>query len=192
MGKAQYLVDERGQKKYRRLNMKRKITLFLATLIWLLPISVHAGWDVSVSKPDEMTGKQSVFAMSPDTLPTKKMGFPCSDTEANLVVGCDKTSEWVYVYFTESPNLINVDIKDSYNLIRTRIKWDDKVEYVTLTQSWGAKFLSFRDDKSIITKIAKSDSVLLELNWFGEGKTYFKFSLSGSSAALKEMRDKCR
>jgi hypothetical protein len=66
------------------------------------------------------------------------------------------------------------------------------VEDVTLTQDWGSKFLHFADDKDIIQKIAQSNAVLLELNWYGTGKTYFLFSLRGSSAALGKIRSTCR
>ena len=170
--------------------MKRKTLLFSGMIVWLLTMPAYAGWDTSLSK-DEMTGERSAYASSPITGPTKRMGFPYSDTKAWLGVGCDGTNEWVYVGFNTAPNLNKADTEDGYNLIRTRIKWDDKVENITLTQPWGAKYIHFRDDKSIISNIAKSNSVLLELNWHGEGKTYFKFSLSGSSAALKKIRSEC-
>ena len=120
------------------------------------------------------------------------MAFPYGDTKGWLGVGCDGTSEWVYVGFTNAPNLNDTEIEQGYNLITTRIKWDDKVENISLTQDWGSKFLHFRDDSNIIQKITKSNSVLLELNWHGQGKTYFKFSLSKSSAALDKIRNECK
>lgn len=170
--------------------MKRKTLLFSMVIVLLLTMPTYGGWDTSLSK-DEMTGERSAYASSPITGPTERMAFPYSDTKAWLGVGCNFLYEWVYVGFTTAPNLNKTDTKDGYNLIRTRIKWDDKVEYITLTQDWGSKFIHFSDDRSIISNIAKSNSVLLELNWHGEGKTYFKFSLSGSSAALKKIRSEC-
>ena len=43
-------------------------------------------WTQSTSK-DEMTGKRSAYASSPIAIPTRKMGFPYSDTHAWLGVG---------------------------------------------------------------------------------------------------------
>jgi hypothetical protein len=119
------------------------------------------------------------------------MGFPYSVTTEWLGVGTDGKTEWVFVGFSESPNLTNTDTQDGYSLVRTRIKWDDDVENVTLTQEWGGKFLQFRDGTNAISKIARSSTVLLELDWYGEGKTYFRFSLAGSEAAITRMRQSC-
>lgn len=147
-------------------------------------------WTHSNSK-DEMTGKESAYASSPIIEPTKKMDFPYSDTTAWLGVGCDGKKEWAYIGFNKAPNLTDTDTEDGYNLIRTRIKWDGKIENITLTQYWGASFIHFRDDKSIISNIANSNSVLLELKWYGEQKTHFEFPLNGSSTALKNIRSLC-
>jgi hypothetical protein len=170
--------------------MNRKISLFSGVIVLLLTMPAYGGWNTSLSK-DEMTGKKSAYASSPITAPSKRMEFPYGDTKAWVGVGCDGTTEWAYVGFNTPPNLSNTDTKDGYNLISTRIKWGEKVENITLTQEWSAKFIHFRDDKSIISNIAKSNSVLLELNWHGHGNIYFKFSLSGSSAALKKIRNEC-
>ncbi|HDL01917.1 MAG TPA: zinc ribbon domain-containing protein [candidate division Zixibacteria bacterium] len=147
-------------------------------------------WTHSKSK-DKMTGKESAYASSPIIEPTKKMDFPYSDTTAWLGVGCNGKSEWAYVGFSKAPNLTDTDTEDGYNLIRTRIKWDEKIENITLRQDWGASFIHFQDDESIISNIANSNSVMLELKWYGEQKTHFKFPLNGSSAALKNIRNLC-
>ena len=119
------------------------------------------------------------------------MSFPYSDVHAWLGVGCNKGNEWVYVGFSESPNITNDETEDGYNRIRTRIKWNDEVEDIILTQDWGSEFLHFRDDSLVISKIAASNSALLEIQWYGEGNTYFEFSLNGSSKVIQEIRAKC-
>ena len=121
----------------------------------------------------------------------REWGFHTVTLKRGLEQVCKGKSEWAFVGFSTSPNLSDTDTKDGYNLITTRIKWDDKVEYTTLTQDWGSKFIHFSKAKSIIFNLAKSNSVLLELKWHGEGKTYFIFSLTGSSAALKKIRKSC-
>lgn len=147
-------------------------------------------WGTTSSK-DKMTGKKSSYASSPTVAATKRMGFPYSDVKAWLGVGCDATSEWAYIGFNKAPNLSDTETKDGYNLIRTRVKWGDKVVNTTLTQKWGASFIHFDDDKPAISNIVNYSSALLELKWHGEQGTYFEFSLKGSSAALKKIRKEC-
>jgi hypothetical protein len=147
-------------------------------------------WDTSTSK-DEMTGRRQVFASSPTVFPTKQMDFPYSDVKGWLGVGCEGSREWVYVGFNNSPNLADTETEDGYNRIKTRIKWDGAIQNVTLIQEWGASFLHFQNDSEAISKIGEANTALLELKWHGQQPTYFKFSLDGSSAALKTMRAKC-
>ena len=147
-------------------------------------------WVTSVSQ-DEMTGKFTAFAHSPRTYPSKRMGFPYHDVNSWMGVGCDAENEWVYLGFNDSPNLSKDTTESGYNLIKTRIKWDDNVEDISLTQDWGAKFLHFKDDSIVTSKIAASSTALVELQWHGEQATYFKYSLNGSSKAISEIREKC-
>jgi hypothetical protein len=83
-------------------------------------------WETSVTK-DEMTGEKAYFAQSKNTSPTEKMDFPYHNVEAWLGIVCNGKKERAGIGFTESPNLVNTDIHDGYNLVNARIKWDDKV-----------------------------------------------------------------
>lgn len=171
--------------------MKQNKLIVLIVILVSLSMPVFAQWDVSNST-DEMTGKTTSYCSSPVTSPTKSMDFPYSDTQAWLGIGCDGESEWVYIGFTNEPNLLNTDTEDGYNVISTRVKWNDNVVNQRFTQTWGAKFLHFNDDKAVIQNIMNSNSLLVELNWHGNGKTYFKFNLAGSSKAISQMRAKCK
>lgn len=151
----------------------------------------NAQWDVSTSK-DEMTGEVSSYCSSKLTPPTKAMSFPYADVKGWLGVGCDGDSEWVYAGFTVPPNLQDTQIGDGYNSFSTRIKFDDEIETVRMTQDWTSKFVHFTADKDIIDKILKANTILLELNWYGSGKTYFKFSGAGSTNAITKIRESCR
>lgn len=152
--------------------------------------SPQATWRTSTSK-DEMTGEFSAYAHSPEALLLKKMEFPYHDVSSWMGVGCNAKSEWVYFGFNGAPNLANDETEDGYNLIRTRIRWNDKVANVTLTQDWGAKFIHFQNDADAISKIAAFSTALLELQWHGQQPTYFKYSLNGSSKAIAEIMTKC-
>jgi len=62
---------------------------------------------------------------------------------------------------------------------------------VTLRQKWGVNFLSFDYDDQIIDKMETHDTLLLELDWFGEGNVYFKFPLTGAAEAISTIRTHC-
>ena len=140
---------------------------------------------------DEMSGEKSSFAVSPKTAPTRRMDFPYAGVEAQLAIGCDSSSEWVYVSFTTAPNLSNSETKDGYSLVNTRVRWDDAVVREQMTQKWGAEFMHFRDKSAVIQKVAGASSVMIELDWHGQGAVRFPFTLNGSSAAVQEIRGKC-
>lgn len=147
-------------------------------------------WRTQSSK-DEMTGKIQYYAASPSTSATKLMDFPYADTTAWLGVGCSADSEWVYFGFTNAPNLTNDENEDGYSYIDARVKWDDIIESTRLNQTWGEKALHFSVDDAAIVNILKANKVLLELEWHGNGATYFEFTLNGSTKSLNEIRSKC-
>lgn len=145
----------------------------------------------SFDTKDQMTGAINVYATSPRVSSKTAMEFPYSRTQAWLGVGCDGFKEWAYVGFTVAPNLNNTETKSGYSTFQTRIRWNDDVDIMRFDQEWGAKFLSFEADAIAIEKIARNRTVLLELNWHGQRTVYFEFPLTGSSAAIEEMRQSC-
>lgn len=170
--------------------MKRKIIILNMVLVVVLSLPLFASdqWDTFVSK-DEMTEEEIWFATSPYVEPTETMNFPYHNVEACLIVAYDSKNEWAYIAFSEAPNITDDEIKDGYNLIRTRIKWDDEIESVYLIQHWGSRFIHFRNYEAAISKIVSSNTALLELNWYGEGKVYFRFPLAGSSDMISKIHN---
>ena len=164
----------------------------LTAILTSLGMPALAQWDVSNSI-DVMTGKTTLYCSSPVTSPTKPMDWPYNNTQAKLKIGCNSDSVWVYIEFSDQdPNLIDADIFAGYYVHSTRVKWDDDLVNQTFTQTWYTKVLDFNDDKTVIQNIMKSNSLLVELNWYTNGKTYFKFNLAGASEAITEMRAKCK
>ena len=147
-------------------------------------------WTNSSSK-DEMTGKRSAYTISILVKSKKPMSLPYAGVKAWIGVGCDKNSEWAYIGFTESPNLVDTEIEDGYNVIETRFKWDKTVRTVKFVQEWGSKSMHFVNDKEAISKIISSKNATIELNWYGQGSVYFEFPLKGSSIAIQKMRKEC-
>ncbi len=167
--------------------VEMRLRALVTLLALILATSASAAWHVQTDR-DEMTGERSCYAHSSTVPPTERMGFPYSDVQAWLGVGSDGMSDWAYIGFSTSPNLTGSKTKDGYDLITTRIKWDDKVEIVTLRQEWGSKFLHFLSDEKAMASMMAANTVLVELNWYGEGKVYFRFSLAGSTAAITKAR----
>ena len=152
---------------------------------------VSAQWTTSTSV-DEMTGVRSAHAQSPSVTPIERMDFPYYYVRAWLGFGTDGVDEWAYVGFSTEPNLTGTNTQDGYDTFVARIKWDDKLETVRFTQNWGSSFIHFRYDNNAISNMITENTVLLELNWYGEGKVYFRFPLSGSSTAIAKARTACK
>jgi len=168
---------------------KRKIKIvgYAFIILLLFTISASAEWR-TFSSEDEMTGETTWFAHSEQVTSNKKMEFPYHDTKAWLGVGTDGENEWTYIGFSNEPNISNDETQDGYSVIRTRVKWDEEIEKMSFTQDWGSKFINFRDNGYAITKIENSNTMLIELSWYGQDKVYFNFSLDGSASAIDKIR----
>lgn len=175
------------------------IKVILSTFV--LCVSVFAEtWDMHIKK-DKMSGEISAYASSPATTSNEKMQFPYSDTKSWIGVGCKDGKEWAYFGFNKSPNLLNTETQSGYNVLYAKIKIGKTIDTVKLTQEWGDRFLSISDGskyanflnpENLIEKLKQGSSILLELNWYGNGKTYFTYSLKGSTRALKKMQNECK
>ena len=150
------------------------------------------GWSHFTST-DEMTGETQAFATSPRAAPTRPMAFPYGGVRAWLGFGCDGQDEWVYIGFTDAPNLTNSEPQSGgYSTFTARTRWDDEVRRMEMSQEWGERFLHFQSDATAIRRIEAARSLLLELKWYGSGDVYFRFSLDGSSDAIASARALCR
>lgn len=160
-------------------------------IILLFPFSVcSASWDIAIKK-DEMSGLKQAYATSQSVSSTERMSFPYSEVRAWLGVGCSSKKMWAYIGFNQSPNISHSEPHNGYRLIDTKVKWDNNIEYAELSQESGGKYLRFSESLPIIKNIEKSNTLLVEVNWFGNGKTYFKFPLKGSANAIKRMVEIC-
>ncbi len=169
----------------------------LFILVLLLSINISAwSWNHSADK-DEMTGEKLSYASSSSISSTKKMDFPYSKTKSWIGVGCKDGKQWAYFGFTTKPNLNNTSTEDGYSTFTTRVKIDNEIINTKFTQDWGSKFLHISNyggeinDEKFIEKIKKANLVILELQWHGNGSTFFKFPLKGSTKALNKMQNEC-
>ena len=179
-----------------------KHIIFVCALM-LNGLQLFAQWKVTQER--EMPMRANSCCVSKDASPTERMDFPYSDVKGWLAVGCDADSEWAYVGFTTAPKLQNTTIEDDDGYagwvccshhISTRITFDDEVEQITMTQAtdgkWNSQFIHFKNDSAIIEKLMTADTVSLELDWYGQGKVHFRFSGSGSTRAINQIRQSCK
>jgi hypothetical protein len=171
-------------------NTMRMLTFLICSLSFSISFAQNM-WTVS-STIDEMTEVKSWYAASPITQPTKSMEFPYGDTKARLVIGLSEGKELAYVQFNTSPNLTDKNTKDGYDLINARIKFNDTILGISFIQNWGDKTLFFleMDTQKVITQLMTANTVLLELNWYGIGKTRFRFPMRGAGDAIKAVFEK--
>ena len=172
--------------------MRRKATisgLILMTIVLILTASVSAEWTVNSSK-DPMTGNEKWVAKSSYAVATEEMEFPYHNVEAWIEVVCENGATNVKIGFSNGPNLMNTSLhQDGYEIIDTRIKWDDEIEEIRLNHDYASKYIDFRNDNDIIEKLKNHNTLLLELNWFAEDEVYFEFSLDNSQEAVNEIQE---
>ena len=171
----------------------RMRTLSILVLTIALPTTGSAQWTNTVSK-DEMTNEQVVYALSPHVTPSRQMDFPYADTEAWVGFMCDGKNEWLYIDFSNTPNIVNTEPTEGFSHFSTRVRWGTEVKTVQLSQKWGASVISFLDGRDALKRLTNrsADSLLLELDWYGNGTVYFKFSLEGASDAIAQARASCK
>lgn len=163
------------------------------TLVWLASVPVEVsgqGWD-SFTKKDEMTGEVEAYATSARTTATESLDFPYRGVEVWLGFGCDGQDEWAYIGFSQEPNLTDTETHDGYNSFRTRVRWDDNITRMRMSQEWGDRFVHFQSNATAIERMAQAKEVLVELDWHGSGTVYFRFSLNGSARAIANARTAC-
>ena len=140
-----------------------------------------------------MTDAKQCWANSKTTSIESCNDWTYGDTRSHIGVGFDRKKSWTYLYFSSSPNLTNDDTESGYNRVVVNIRFDGKVtKRFTMTQDWGSKFLHFRNDNSIKAAMRQYSTMLVELEWYGCGRAYFEYDLTGATAKMSEARSLVR
>lgn len=170
----------------------RVVFLTLGGVLCLLlnPAAIFGQWTTFIST-DQMTGERSANAISPKVTATEPMGFPYQHTEAWLGFGCDGEDEWTFIGFSNTPNLVDTITKDGHDLFSARVRWGQRVQTTSFRQEWGEPAIRFHRDAGVVDKMTRNSTFLLQLKWYGEGKTYFSFPLRGASTSIREVRSLC-
>lgn len=154
------------------------------------PVIKTKSWDFDTSK-DEMSGDVSYYVSSKAIKPKKRMEFPYSSVGSWVAIGCKNGKKWAYFGFTSSPNLSGGTNGNGSTDYKYRIKWDDKLDTVTLNQQWGSDFLHTIYTKDFISKIKSNKKAKLELDWHGNGKVHFEYDLVGANNSIKRLESSC-
>ena len=156
----------------------RYATIAAAAIAWLMVAPAQGSWR-GWTQTDEMEGTTRKGMNSPWTSPKRAMTFPYQGTRAVLGVSCEGSG--AYMSFTDTVNLSGDETKSGYNAIRLRVKVDDqKPVRHRATQGWGSRQLHF-ESPAMRRAILAGRSILIEVPWYGQGATLWRFSLSGTS-----------
>lgn len=143
------------------------------------------------SDEDAITGEFTFYAISNSHRSISRMQWPYHNTESWIGYGCGKDAEWLFLGFSDAPNLTNTDVRDGYHLFDTRVRIDNNVETAWFTQDWGSAFLGFKDDAPWIEKIMRGSTFRVELKWHGTQGVYFEYDLTGSASSIRQARSNC-
>lgn len=127
---------------------------------------------------DEMRGQSSYFAINKSTN-VIDLGFPYGqDIDLNIIIR-DDAQYGKDVLFAVNKGQLFCSYQDCY----VSVKFDDgPVQELAANEAEAGSsevlFLA-NDISSFVNKLKKSDSVMIEVNFFDHGKEQFKFDVSG-------------
>ncbi|EJC7018017.1 MULTISPECIES: hypothetical protein [Vibrio harveyi group] len=149
-----------------------------------------SAWSYRVST-DEMTQDKSIYLSSKIGTTIRPMSFPYTGTESAIYFACDKKSKWAYFWFSSKPNIVNDQTESGYSLSKSRIRFDNDLDNITMTQKWGSQFMHARYPDWLSKKLIGKDVVKLELDWHGEGRVIFTYNVHGFKPLYSEFTQKC-
>ncbi len=165
-----------------------KRTFILLLILFTVSLAFCA-WTVDYIE-DEMTGEKTWFAASPLAFPTRQLSFPYQNTTAYLFVFYRDGQDLPVITFDPMLNIKGgIIYKDGF-LYTTRVKWDNNIENIKIFKRLFADSITFIDPAYVVKRIRSSNTMLLELDWIGIGRVYFKFDLTGASKAIDQLHAK--
>ena len=159
-------------------------------------IETFGTW-VVVESTDVM-GQQVFVAMSEATAPLREMSSPYEDVKAYVGYVCEDSIEGILMVSFDSRSEINLDTRGGEKLadpfiggveIETRVKYNNRIETVSILYKEGGLFLHLAPDQT--DNVIQNDTMMLEVPWRGEGYIHFQFSLDGAAKAIHKVREVC-
>lgn len=156
--------------------------------------AMAGSWNVILQQNDPMATNESYYATSDSFLPIKNLSFPYTDARSWIGVGCNTDNQyWAFIGFNKA-NFTGGEWKRDTKNHLAKIKYDDQISQVNLSESSGGQnFLnvSTTDKNTFIKGLKSSNSVITGVPWYGQGDVWFKYSMKGSAKAIDIIFDKC-
>jgi hypothetical protein len=152
-----------------------------------------SNWTLSNNK-DPMGEEQSYYLKSETVGSFDYLDFPYKDVSSNVMIGCDNSGIWAYFWFNKfNLNGGKSDWIDNTVTYHFRIKFDQTVKPITMNQDMDNNhFLRIYYDSWFINNLKRANNIMLELDWYNNGKVHFKYDVSGFNKAYKKLIHKCR
>ena len=165
---------------------------------------VEGDWAVQ-SIPDPMTVHPAWGAVSESVAPEVPLGRRFRDIESNVVVFCLGEERVVALEFDPGrPTLPRtraaaiegglgelVKLFGLDRLVWVRTRWDDVTKQMLLARDPGESYLTFVNAQEAIRLLKRANILLVELPWETEETSYFRYSLTGSRAAIERVEQGC-
>ena len=165
---------------------------------------VEGNWAVQ-SIPDPMTVHPAWGAVSESVAPEVPLGRRFRDIESNVVVFCSGEERVVALEFDPGrPTLPRtraaaiegglgelVKLFGLDRLVWVRTRWDDVTKQMLLARDPGESYLTFVNAQEAIRLLKRANILLVELPWETEETSYFRYSLTGSRAAIERVEQGC-
>ena len=160
-------------------------TSCVSVLTVLLAAPVQAQWS-GVNFVDAFGDVTDQGARSALISPLQPMSFPYGDIKAQIFVNCDRA----WIRFSEAPNVVGGNIGDGYTSYSAAVRVNgNNVGTWGVRQSWSDKDLRFSNPSQAISSLSSASTFAIALNWYDEGPVAFRWSLEGSSAAIRASCD---
>ena len=166
---------------------------------------VEGDWAVQ-SIPDPMTVHPAWIAVSESVAPEVPLGRRFRDIESNVVVFCSGEERVVALEFDPGrPTLPRtraaaiegglgelVKLFGLDQLVWVRTRWDDVTKkMLLLARDPDESYLMFVNAQEAIRLLKRANILLVELPWETEETPYFRYSLTGSRAAIERVEQGC-
>ncbi len=175
--------------------MRKIVSSIIAVAMGTLYFDVSfAEWTYK-EKVDRMTDKKKCFAVTDYVKSLEPMEFPYTGTKSAMIVYCsenfvDLEECTVAFTFTSDPNLTNIEFDEVGPYVITRMRFD-KNPPKKIKLYVGDEFLLANDGK-ILYELPGHKKLLLELNWFGNGLTYFEYPIEGGDQIIEKLKEGCQ
>ena len=165
----------------------------------------ESDWTVQ-AYTDRMTVVPAWFAASKPVAPEEPLGWRFNDITSYVVFGCTQDERSVTIDFSpERPNLqktrasmLDGPVADLLKvfgidrLIRVRTLWDDTSTDMLLVRTPDEPRLGFFDDEEATQVLKRARTFLVEFHWDNGEVSYFRYSLTGSRAAIERAERECK